>query len=345
MSTIDQLRISYISSNYTSFARVAEDYRTALSSICTITRNLDSADIVILHIDPTHWQRVFDMLPFLRKKYVVAYCVWEADRIPEQYLPCLPLINEIWTCSNYCLSSFSIHHPRVFLIPHITRAQADADPISRQTARSLIEHDERYIYFLCSGQLWDTRKNLSQLVTSFQALSQTMPHARLIVKTAYSTVPTWMNYHGVQCLNAMLSEPLMAALYELSHVFVSSHHSEGWGLTLSDAMLRGVPVIATGYSGNLQYMTEDNSYLIRTEERNIEYSDCMWNYTQEMKWGYPDPTHLSHLIKQVYTSLDSDDVADIKRRCRNAKLALKPYDSEHIVRLLVDRLGAISAIA
>ena len=39
--------------------------------------------------------------------------------------------------------------------------------------------------------------------------------------------------------------------------YVSLHRSEGFGLTMAEAMACGKPVIATGYSGNLEFMTED----------------------------------------------------------------------------------------
>ena len=44
-------------------------------------------------------------------------------------------------------------------------------------------------------------------------------------------------------------------------VYVSLHRSEGFGLTMAEAMAAGTPVIATAYSGNLDFMDETNSFL------------------------------------------------------------------------------------
>ena len=44
--------------------------------------------------------------------------------------------------------------------------------------------------------------------------------------------------------------------------YVSLHRSEGLGLTMAEAMALGKPVIATVYSGNLQFMTPENSHLV-----------------------------------------------------------------------------------
>ena len=48
--------------------------------------------------------------------------------------------------------------------------------------------------------------------------------------------------------------------------YVSLHRSEGFGLTMAEAMFFGKPVIATGYSGNLDFMSADNSILIPYEK-------------------------------------------------------------------------------
>ena len=52
------------------------------------------------------------------------------------------------------------------------------------------------------------------------------------------------------------------ALLGLCDCYVSLHRSEGLGLTMAEAMGLGKPVIATGYSGNLDFMTPENSYLV-----------------------------------------------------------------------------------
>ena len=45
--------------------------------------------------------------------------------------------------------------------------------------------------------------------------------------------------------------------------YVSLHRSEGFGLTLGEAMALGKPVIATGFCGNVDFMTPENSWLVR----------------------------------------------------------------------------------
>ena len=58
----------------------------------------------------------------------------------------------------------------------------------------------------------------------------------------------------------------MAALMRRADCYVSLHRAEGFGLTLGETMALGKPVIATGFSANLDFMTAENSYLVRHTE-------------------------------------------------------------------------------
>ena len=52
------------------------------------------------------------------------------------------------------------------------------------------------------------------------------------------------------------------ALVAACDAFVSLHRAEGYGLHLAEAMAHGKPVVATGYSGNLEFMDDTNSRLV-----------------------------------------------------------------------------------
>lgn len=55
----------------------------------------------------------------------------------------------------------------------------------------------------------------------------------------------------------------VTALMNSCDCYVSLHRAEGLGLTIAEAMLLGKPVIATAYSGNLDFMDADTSLLVK----------------------------------------------------------------------------------
>jgi len=103
----------------------------------------------------------------------------------------------------------------------------------------------------------------------------------------------------------------MPRLYKACQCFVLPHRGEGWGLTLSQAMSMGMPTIGTGWSGNLEFMNKDNSYLIDVlefREINDEMVKITPNYNGQ-KWAEPSELHLRSLMRTVY-----DNYEDAKKK-------------------------------
>ena len=94
---------------------------------------------------------------------------------------------------------------------------------------------------------------------------------------------------GVVLINQVLERPDVYALMSCADCYVSLHRSEGFGLTMAEAMLLGKPVIATGYSGNLDFMTPDNSRLV--DYRRVRITQELPYYGKGCFWAEPDLNH------------------------------------------------------
>src|SRR6185437_4793602 len=79
--------------------------------------------------------------------------------------------------------------------------------------------------------------------------------------------------------------------------YVSLHRSEGLGLTMAEAMYFGRPVIATAYSGNLDFMTEDNSFLV--PYANAKIGPLADPYPPEGEWAAPDLAAAAAMMRAV----------------------------------------------
>ena len=87
-------------------------------------------------------------------------------------------------------------------------------------------------------------------------------------------------------------------LTSLCDCYVSLHRAEGYGLTMAEAMALARPVIATGYSGNLEFMTEENSYLCRSERCAV--GPGRQPYPPESTWSEPDLADAARLMRHVF---------------------------------------------
>src|SRR5437879_811731 len=177
-----QLKLWYEIHNYKSHRRVATLYKQMLSRRYAFAKAIGDADVVILHLEPHDYESIYDALPALRTKYVISYCVWEASELPAAYQRSLALVQEVWTCSNYCVAVVKKYHPQVFRIPHTIERQGLNYDIDDEIIRRLICFDRQNYYFLSIGRTLGSRKNLAGLVGLFETTASSMPNARLIVK-------------------------------------------------------------------------------------------------------------------------------------------------------------------
>ncbi|SRR6266446_692138 len=333
-----QLKFWYEIHNYQSHRRVAAIYRQMLSRRYTLAESVDDADAVVLHLEPHDYASIYDRFPGLRTKYVISYCVWEASELPAAYQRSLALVQEVWTCSEYCVGVIKKHHPHVFRIPHTIERERLSHDIDGEMIRRLICFHPQNYYFLSIGRTLGSRKNLVGLVRVFETTSSSMPNARLVIKGLPGDPILRSRDPRVIYLPLGLSESQINALYKAVDAYVSAHHSEGWGLTLSDAMLFSKPVVATGYSGNLEFMNNDNSFLVRFGENYIREDELFGLFTPQMKWADPDVDHLRDTMLSLYNGTIRKEAIEKSKR---ALEECKKFSTDSVRELLLERVEEV----
>jgi glycosyltransferase involved in cell wall biosynthesis len=90
----------------------------------------------------------------------------------------------------------------------------------------------------------------------------------------------------IEFIDSRLARNEVRNLLRLCDCYVSLHRSEGFGLTMAEAMVFAKPVIATGYSGNTDYMNANNSLLVG--HRLTEIEEDVGPYQRGQVWADPD---------------------------------------------------------
>jgi glycosyltransferase involved in cell wall biosynthesis/SAM-dependent methyltransferase len=116
----------------------------------------------------------------------------------------------------------------------------------------------------------------------------------------------------IHVINGYVSPEEKNALMAGCDCYVSLHRSEGLGLTMAEAMAYAKPVIATGYSGNVDFMNEENSYLIPYTLVPIP-KGCD-PYPVGAAWADPDLDAAAEAMRRVYE--DQDAARELGRRAR-----------------------------
>jgi len=104
----------------------------------------------------------------------------------------------------------------------------------------------------------------------------------------------------------------MRNLLRLCDCYVSLHRSEGFGLSIAEAMGFAKPVIATAYSANVDYMNSDNGLLVRHDLVEIEAD--VGPYARGQLWADPDIEQAASHMQRVYG--DADFAAALGRRAQ-----------------------------
>jgi glycosyltransferase involved in cell wall biosynthesis len=154
------------------------------------------------------------------------------------------------------------------------------------------------------------RKNPAGVLRAFQEAFRDDDKATLVVKTSGGDINSGdlaelretISGRNVILLHELMSRARAYGLISMADCFVSLHRSEGFGLGLAEAMLMGKPVIATGYSGNLDFMNSDNSLLVDYELTEIK--DDRPIYTRGNFWAEPSIEQAAAHMREVYAHPD-----------------------------------------
>jgi glycosyltransferase involved in cell wall biosynthesis len=334
-------KVFYAVHPYQSHARVAADYRRIIGRVYdVITDQASAADagIILLHVEPRDYEALYRKYPVLGDRYVISCCVWEADDLPDSYKNSLSYVQEVWTCSRYCQSVLARYHPNVTYIPYVIERDIACDDGDRDEVKRAIGHEPGCYYFLTITRLTDLRKNAETLVRVFERYSDAMPEARLIVKASSREHVPWNPHPRVTYVLNDCSDRYINALYEVADAYVSVHHAEGWGLTMSDAMIFRKPVIATDYSGNLEFMNDRNSFLVKCSVETIRSTDRYRLFDGSMKWAYINEEHLGEVMVSAVSKRGNRCVLD---KLDRASIDIQAFDSRSVGQRIRSRLDQI----
>lgn len=152
------------------------------------------------------------------------------------------------------------------------------------------------------------RKNPGAVIQAFKRAFPAEPDARLVLKVTHADRALLDRLRSeaadarVLVVDRVFDREEVNSLLALSDCYVSLHRSEGFGLTLAEAMALGKPVIATAHSANLDFMGVSNSLLVRY--RMVRLEQDYPPYPRGSAWADPDVDHAAELMRTVYGDPD-----------------------------------------
>jgi glycosyltransferase involved in cell wall biosynthesis len=244
----------------------------------------EPASTYVVHCGaPQTPQLLAAVMPAAASAWRIGYWAWELPDPPDDWYGYDRLVNEIWTPSRFAQASLRrLTDRQVGVVPHVVPARERRRRDASQPFTVLCFGDSRSSF---------ARKNPAGAIAAFLAAFGHSSAARLIVKLNGAPDPDCAveraaaGLPNVTILRDFLDEAGLDALYRSADVLLSLHRAEGFGLPMLEAMARGVPVIGTGWSGNVDFM--DSSSAVLVPARLVPVEDAAGIYRDSV-WAEPD---------------------------------------------------------
>jgi glycosyltransferase involved in cell wall biosynthesis len=225
-------------------------------------------------------------------KRIVGYWAWELPRIPEHWLPALAEVDEVWTPSRFVADAVREFTKKpVRVVPHpVAQGRTGS---ARRTRFGTQGCFTALVMFSFASSF--ERKNPVAAVQAFRRAFGDADDRLLILKASDAhEAPEQMaellaaigDAPNIRIEQARLSDAERLDLIASVDVLLSLHRSEGFGLVMAEAMLAGIPVIATRWSGNMDYMDERTALLVPA--RLVAARDRRGTYGSGESWADPD---------------------------------------------------------
>lgn len=242
----------------------------------------------------------------LRGHYNIGYWAWELPEFPDEWVPTIQLLDEIWVPSEFCREVIAAKADiPVTCIPHSIHP-AEPAPVADRPGFGLPDGDTILLTMYDALSVPERKNPEAALEAFIQAaeagdlnghlvlkvsnLDKTPAHAtRLRQKIAGRT--------DITLIEGYLDRGSIYSLIESCDAFLSLHRSEGFGFGLAEAMLLGKVCIGTAWSGNLQFMDPDNAMLIDAEV--VELDQDYGPYRAGQHWADPDIGQAAEAIQRL----------------------------------------------
>lgn len=261
----------------------------------------------ILHLNPPMMPPVIFRLGFGRYKDVfnVGYWAWELEKLPKEWRNALPYTNAVLCPSEFTSTAIRQYTDKpVITVPHPVQPSAGDLTVREQLG---ISADAFLVTAIFSFGSALERKNPQAMVKAFKQAFAEYPNAQLVFKTnrpddseeTKAFFDSIKDQPNITQVDGIWPREKITGLLSTADVCISLHRSEGFGLTMAEAMLVGTPVIATDWSGNVDFCTTENSYPVRYVRVPVNSSHPEFQGLTDLTWADADVDHAAQMLRSA----------------------------------------------
>ncbi len=242
--------------------------------------------------------------------------MFETDRIPEDWVYKCNQLSEIWTPSHFNSETFiasGVVADKVRVIPSPLDFDFYSPRSGKEAFRKANPELRRFVFLSIFD--WNFRKGWDVLLRAFaeefhpaEGVSLLLKVSRLLRSDPVAEIRRHLRSLGrdvndianIQVINSFLSETQMRELYVGSDAFVLPTRGEGWCRPYMEAMAMGLPTIGTRWGGNMEFMDDQNSFLIDIDGLETVNEEMEYTFYRGHRWARPSVSATRRQMRHVY---------------------------------------------
>lgn len=266
-----------------------------------------------------------DGQPLLRAPHNIGYWPWELERWPDLLASAFEIVDEIWAASRFSTQAYqSATDMPVRHMPMAVNVD-ETDGLSR--ADFDLPQGSFIFVFAFDGLSTFARKNPQAVIEAFATAFPNGDEPVFLVLKGLRTEGqrAWSDLRAraacdqrIRLVPGSLTRGALLDLYRAANCFVSLHRSEGFGRNIAECMALGKPVIATAYSGNLDFTVDGCVALVPTSMCPVEAGQYPFGVGQV--WAQPDIAVAAQHMKRLVLDRDWRHLLS-----RNARALMKQH--------------------
>ena len=280
---------------------------------------------------------------FFDGRYVIGQWFWEVEKFPAAHHAAFSMLHEIWVPTEHIRSALLGANPRVPV--ELMPLPLVAPTVDPRMSKETFGLEDRFTFLYTFDFLSVLRrKNPIGVIRAFTEAFAAEEGPALVLKTINGRHRLkdleelrWAvrGRRDIVLIDEYFDHETQAALTAVCDCFVSLHRAEGLGLTMAEAMAFGKPVVATAYSGNMDFMTPETAYLVPW--RPVPIGKDSGPYPAGARWAEPD---LDAAAAAMRTVVDEPHAAALVGERARADLAHR-FSPTVTGRRMHDRLREI----
>ncbi len=279
------------------------------------------------------------------RAFNIGYFAWELEVVPAEWRNAMHYMNAVFVPSEFTRRTIApLTKAPVIVVPHPVTEAAATEGMREKFG---IERDAFLVSFIFSAGSSINRKNPRAVIEAFRIFAAEAPSAFLLMKASgdvnkdealRALVASVAGDARIRIVTDRLSNADVNGLIRSSQAYLSLHRSEGFGLTVAEAIMQRTPVISTSWSGTADFCDPDNSWLVASPLIPVVDTHPEFAGLDGAVWADPSPQAAAAHLSEIYRAPEL-----AREKAEKARAFLLRYLAENSYEKALQTLAAMQA--